>query len=190
MFISSKKRFKTRNQIRCKIQSLLNKHQPRYCYHNEYLLQRGNFLLQNKLRKSKSKTEFKTLCRHHHEHLTREMDKYSLSRITKIIFDSLKFPEIEEVLDDPIFFFRQNDALLAFVRKRVRKLEARYLRKKFGVKLRRVATEASQDTRRGFVLSPESTLRKLNKVRAAPKEVRCPAYYWAKKGFYLIFLRL
>jgi hypothetical protein len=58
------------------------------------------------------------------------MDKYSLSRVAKLVFESLKVAEIEEVLDDPIFFFRENEELLSFIKRRIKRLENKYLKKK------------------------------------------------------------
>ena len=143
MHTSSKKRFKQRQRIRCKIQSLLNKHQPNYCFHNEYVIKRGNFLLQNKLKKSKTQKQIKKICQKHSEDFHRQMKKYSLNQLTKRIFEALNFDEIEEVLDDPIFFFRDQEKLLLFIRKRIRTLGNKYLKKKKPRKMRRVETEVS-----------------------------------------------
>ena len=161
MNISSKKRYKIRQRIKCKIQSILNKNKPRYCVHHEYLIQRGNFLLQQKLKRTKTKNQLHKICQSHKEDYQREMKKYSLNQITKKIFESLKKDEIEEVLDDPIFFFRHNNCLLSFIKKRVRNLEKKYLKPFVLQRIRRVNTEIIKNTKREIKLSGNISCKRL-----------------------------
>lgn len=159
MHISSKKRFKSRQHIRCKIQSLLNKNKPRFCFHNEYAIKRGNFLLQNKLKKTKSKHELRELCERHKHEFRREMDKHSLQRLMHQIFASLKRREIEDVLDDPIFFFRDHSSLLTYIQKRVRRLEKKYL--KPTPQIRRVNSDSLQQSVKGLLGSRGFSTKRL-----------------------------
>lgn len=161
MHISSKKRFKWRQHIRCKIQSILNKQKPRYCFHNEYALKRGNFLLQNKLRKTKTKKDLKQICRKHKQEFRWEMEKHSLHRLMHQIFASLKREEIEDVLDDPIFFFRDHSSFLGFIQKRVRGLEKKYLRPLPATQIRRVNSESFKYSIKGTLGSRGFSTKRL-----------------------------
>jgi selenocysteine-specific translation elongation factor len=124
-------------------------------------MKRGNFLLQNKLKKSKTKKQLKKICREHKEDFHREMKKYSLNQLTKRIFESLKKDQIEEVLDDPIFFFRDHEEMLKFIQKRIRTIETKYLKKKSVPKLRRVKTEWSKRSVKGIYCSKNQSSRRL-----------------------------
>ena len=130
MEFSEKSDYKRRLQIRCKIISIINKEQPTYCFHNEYHMKRGNFLTIQKLRKCRTELQIRRLQIEHKTKLERETNKYSLSVLTRKIFKKLKKSEIKEVIEDPVFFFRDNEKLLDFIKKRLQTLENKYLKKK------------------------------------------------------------